>query len=45
MYNFPTNIPVQRILEKIPSKTVKQNNDSEDNSNVFDDSRIYIYLR
>ena len=43
LYNFPTNIPIQRILEKIPLNKDKQNNnDDEDNSNVFEDNRLCI---
>ena len=43
LYSFPTTIPIQRILEKIPPNKGKQkNNDDEDNSFVFEDNRLYI---
>ena len=40
LYNFPTTIPIQRILEKIPLNKDKKNSTHEDNSIVFEDSRI-----
>ena len=30
LYNFPTTIPIQRILEEIPLNKNKQKNNTED---------------
>ena len=45
LYNFPTTIPIQRILEKIPPNKNNNDENDEDNSLVFEDNRLYIYLK
>ena len=45
LYNYPTTISIQRILENIQSNKDKQKNDSKENNSVFKDNRLYIYLK
>ena len=45
LYSFPTTIPIQRILEKIPSNKNKQNDNDENDENdenILEDNRFYF---
>ena len=42
LYNFPTNNPIQRILEKIPSNKDKQKDNDENDENILEDKILYF---